>query len=123
MAIVACSANVLTLDPQGHRRALSQGLVQTAKMAVIQRQLKAAAVTFCGIQESRTAGSEIRPMSDYTAITSGATSAGTHGCELWFITAEPVQLGDKMVHLSPGNFSVFHASPTLLVVAASVGNM
>eukprot|EP00974_Lingulodinium_polyedra_P052709 5069721-Lingulodinium_polyedra.AAC.1 len=60
-------------------------------------------------------------MSDYTAISSGATEASSHGCELWFRTSAPVEVGGSQCFLTSANFTAFHASPTLLVVCAHVG--
>eukprot|EP00974_Lingulodinium_polyedra_P042826 4111885-Lingulodinium_polyedra.AAC.1 len=76
------TGSVFTMEPDQHRLAKSMGLVQAAKMAHLQAQLVQASVVFFGIQEARTQGQEVRQMSDYTAITSGATSGSTHGCEL-----------------------------------------
>eukprot|EP00974_Lingulodinium_polyedra_P101302 9814099-Lingulodinium_polyedra.AAC.1 len=73
------SGNVLTMEPGQSSLAKTMGLVQTAKMAHLQAQLIEASVDFFGIQEARTQGQEVRQMSDYTAITSGATAASTHG--------------------------------------------
>eukprot|EP00974_Lingulodinium_polyedra_P015093 1461208-Lingulodinium_polyedra.AAC.1 len=59
-------------------------------------------------------------MADYTAITSGASGVMSHGCELWYCIPKPVFIDAREVFLQPKHFSLFHASPTLLVVSVQV---
>eukprot|EP00974_Lingulodinium_polyedra_P102538 9928456-Lingulodinium_polyedra.AAC.1 len=81
------------------------GLAQTAKMQCLQDQFVQAGTTFIGIQEARTKGPELRPMASFTAISSGCTAAGTHGCELWFRTGVPVYVDGCAIHLTPDCFT------------------
>jgi hypothetical protein len=85
---ISCvSANVLTLDPQHERKvAKSNGLCQKGRVHYLQDQCHNLKLHLVGIQEARTDGPDVRTGESYIAFTSGATSRGQFGCELWVNT-------------------------------------
>ena len=115
--------NVLSLDPEEIRSKRSSGLVETGRMQLLQRSLADVGVQFCGVQEARTRGPEVREMEKYVAVSSGATPEGSHGCEFWAATGVPLYINGAQFFVTSQCLSVFLAEPTILIVAVAVGGL
>ena len=98
-------ANVLTMET-GKAHAGEKGLLEDGKIAHLSSQFERLQLRIVFVHEARTEGPSVRPSGAYTAITSGATSAKTHGEEIW-VASDPVfNVGGRLVAANAGGAQV-----------------
>ena len=77
------TANVCTLDAHEYRALAHAGLELTSRCQFLEEHFYQHSLHFVGIQENRLPGSHLLSGHHYDMYSSGATSAGNYGTELW----------------------------------------